>query len=76
MVGGTGLYILTLLQGGATGSPQSTVETKAMVDRLVEEEDGGDWEKRLVLCVCVCVCVQVPTLCRCAYSMIVLILLC
>ena len=48
VVGGTGLYILTLLQGGPTGSPQSTTETKAMVARLVEEEDGGSWEKRSV----------------------------
>lgn len=46
IVGGTGLYIRTLLQGGASGAPQSTEETRAVVSRLVEEEDGGNWEKR------------------------------
>ena len=46
MVGGAGLYVKTLLEGGPTGAPQSTVETKARVTRLVEEKDGGDWKKR------------------------------
>ena len=36
-----------LLQGGPTGSPSSTVQSKAMVTRIVEEEDGGDWDSRL-----------------------------
>lgn len=46
VVGGTGLYIRTLLQGGASGSPASTEESRAKVARLVEEEDQGEWEKR------------------------------
>ena len=46
IVGGTGLYIQSLLEGGPTGAPESTEETRAFVDRLVEEEDGGDWDKR------------------------------
>lgn len=45
VVGGTGLYIKTLMEG-ASGSPPSTQETRAMIDKMVEEEDGGVWEVR------------------------------
>ena len=45
----------TLLEGGASGAPQSTEESKAWITRLVETEDGGDWEKRYV-CMYVCMC--------------------
>ena len=48
IVGGTGLYMRTLLEGGASGAPQSTRETKAWINTLVETEDGGDWDKRCV----------------------------
>ena len=43
-MGGTGLYIRTLMQG-PTGAPSSTAESKAMVDTMVEQ-DGGSWEAR------------------------------
>ncbi len=46
VVGGTGLYICTLLRGGGSGSPTSTEEGKAMVDRIIDIEDGRDWDKR------------------------------
>ena len=45
VVGGTGLYIKTLLEG-PHGTPPSTAESRAHVDRLVEEEDGGVWDVR------------------------------
>ena len=47
MVGGTGLYIRTLLHG-PSGSPASTAESMERVEAMVKE-DGQDWGKR---CVC------------------------
>ena len=47
VVGGTSLYLRTLLQG-MQGSPASTHESRAMVQRIFEEEDEGQWEKRWV----------------------------
>ena len=47
IVGGTGLYLQTLLQG-SRGSPPSTHESRAMVERIFKEEDKGDWETRWV----------------------------
>ena len=46
MVGGTGLYIRTLMQG-PTGAPTSTPESRALVEALVEE-DQQNWETRWV----------------------------
>ena len=45
VVGGTGLYLKTLMEG-AIGSPPSTQESRAMIDKMVEEEDKGVWEVR------------------------------
>lgn len=45
VVGGTGLYIKTLVEG-PHGTPSSTAESRALVDKLTDEEDGGDWEVR------------------------------
>ncbi len=45
IVGGTGLYLQTLLQG-CQGSPASTQESRAMIDRIVQEEDKDDWDTR------------------------------
>ena len=45
LVGGTGLYIKTLMEGTAH-SPPSTQESRAMIDKMVEEEDKGVWEVR------------------------------
>ena len=42
VVGGTGLYLNTLMHG-PTGAPPSTPETRASVDRMVE---GETWEAR------------------------------
>ena len=42
VVGGTGLYLHTLMHG-PTGAPPSTSETRAGVDRMVE---GEMWEAR------------------------------
>ena len=42
VVGGTGLYLHTLMHG-PTGAPPSTPETRASVDRMVE---GEAWEAR------------------------------
>ena len=52
VVGGTGLYLRTLLRGG--GGPEgssvpSTVESRAMVTRIVVEQDGGDWDTRCAM---------------------------
>jgi tRNA dimethylallyltransferase len=44
VVGGTGLYTRTLLQG-PSGAPASTPETIERVEAMVAE-DGQDWEKR------------------------------
>ena len=44
VVGGTGLYVRTLLQG-PSGAPASTPETIERVEAMVAE-DGQDWEKR------------------------------
>lgn len=46
IVGGTGHYIRTLMEG-ATGAPPSTRETKEMVEKMVQE-DGEIWETRCV----------------------------
>ena len=40
VVGGTGLYVKTLVEG-PHGTPPSTAESRAHIDRVVEEEDGG-----------------------------------
>ena len=45
VVGGTGLYIKTLMEG-LVNSPPSTQESRAVIDKLVEEEDRGVWEVR------------------------------
>jgi tRNA dimethylallyltransferase len=45
VVGGTGLYVRTLLQG-PSGAPASTPETIERVEAMVAE-DGQDWEKSL-----------------------------
>ena len=45
VVGGSGLYIKTLV-GGPHGTPPATAESRAYIDRLVEEEDGGIWDVR------------------------------
>lgn len=45
VVGGTGLYIKMLMEG-PYGAPPSTQESRARIDKLVEEEDGGAWEVR------------------------------
>jgi tRNA dimethylallyltransferase len=45
VVGGTGLYTRTLLQG-PSGAPASTPETIERVEAMVAE-DGQDWEKSL-----------------------------
>ena len=47
VVGGTGLYIRTLMEG-ATGAPPSTGESKEMVEEMVKE-DGEVWETRCVM---------------------------
>ena len=44
VVGGTGLYVRTLLQG-PSGAPSSTAESRERVDDIVRE-DGQDWDKR------------------------------
>ena len=44
VVGGTSFYIRFLLCG-PTGAPQSTDESRRVVDELLED-DNGDWEKR------------------------------
>lgn len=44
LVGGTGLYLRTLMQG-PTGAPPSTKESRARIDALLAE-DKGDWETR------------------------------
>ena len=46
VVGGTGLYIQTLLREGVSGSPPSTEESRAMVNQIISKEDGNDWKKR------------------------------
>ena len=45
VVGGTGLYIRTLMEG-LTGAPPSTLESRTVIAKLVDEEDGGIWEVR------------------------------
>ena len=40
------VMVLYALMEGASGSPPSTQETRAMIDKMVEEEDGGVWEVR------------------------------
>lgn len=45
VIGGTGLYIKTLIEG-PHGAPPSTLESRAHIDKLIEEEDGGVWEVR------------------------------
>ena len=45
VAGGTGLYIKTLMEG-LVNFPPSTQECRAVIDKLVEEEDGGVWEVR------------------------------
>ena len=44
VVGGTGLYVRTLLQG-PSGSPSSTPASRERIEEMVKE-DGYDWEKR------------------------------
>ena len=46
VVGGTGLYLQTLMRG-PTGSPPSTKESRARIDALLAA-DEGDWEARWV----------------------------
>ena len=45
VVGGTGLYIKMLMEG-PHGAPPSTLESRAHIDKLVDEEDGGSWDVR------------------------------
>lgn len=45
VVGGTGLYIKTLMEG-TSGAPPTTRESRAMIDKMVDEEDVGVWEVR------------------------------
>lgn len=44
VVGGTGFYVRTLLQG-PTGAPPSTAESMERVEGMVRE-DNLDWDKR------------------------------
>lgn len=44
VVGGTGFYVQTLLQG-PTGAPPSTTQSMERVEAMVRE-DGHDWDKR------------------------------
>lgn len=44
VVGGTGFYVRTLLQG-PTGAPPSTAESMERVEGMVRE-DNQDWDKR------------------------------
>lgn len=46
VVGGTGLYVRTLLQG-PSGSPSSTPASRERIEEMIKE-DGNDWEKRRV----------------------------